>query len=195
MPPTTTTTEPPTTTIEPPAPSCSDTSFSIDALLSQQRTLGFGSTGADVVDVQRMLQALALYDGDADGIYGQHTRAAVRSFQDARGLAIDGIVGSRTRGELASLHRAAQSGMVLAADGTLLRRGISGNTVRALQTILDLLGFSPGPIDGLFGPLTNDAVIHFQRDNSLTVDGIVGVQSRAALTQALSLYGLVICEG
>ena len=174
---------------------CPAIDLSIDALLSQQRLLGYGSQGADVADVQRMLSALAHYGGPIDGIFGQGTTAAVRSFQDVRGLAIDGIVGPRTRGEIASLHTAAEGGAILTSDGSLLARGVSGATVRALQSILGLLGFDPGPIDGQFGSLTAQAVIGFQQSHNLTVDGIVGVQSRAALTQELGLQGYVTCSG
>ncbi|MEE8497303.1 MAG: peptidoglycan-binding protein, partial [Acidimicrobiia bacterium] len=197
VPATTTTTTVPatttTTTVPPPPDTCPNYDFSINELLSSQRVLGYGSLGADVADVQQMLRALAQYDGPIDGIFGQGTTAAVRSFQDARGLAIDGIVGSRTRGEIASLHTAATSGAVLTADGSLLRRGINGATVRALQAILNLLGYNSGPVDGLFGSRTTTAVLFFQNSQNLTADGIIGIQSRAALTQELDLHGFGSC--
>ena len=202
-PPTTTTTvaESTTTTTVLPAtvPTNTDTcptyDFSITALLSSQRMLGYGANGADVADVQRMLFALAHYEGARDGLFGQRTTAAVRSFQDAKGLHVDGIVGPRTRGEISSLHTAAVGGSVLTADGSLLRRGIDGATVRALQAILEVLGFQPGPVDGLFGSRTTTAVQLFQQSQNLTADGIVGVQSRATLTQELDLHGFGICDG
>jgi peptidoglycan hydrolase-like protein with peptidoglycan-binding domain len=195
--PVTTTTVPVTTTTTVPAtaPSCPALDLSIDALLSQQRVLRYGSQGADVADVQRLLHALAHYDGAADGIFGQKTTSAVRSFQDARGLTVDGVIGSRTRGELASLHLAATGGAILTSSGSLLGRGVSGATVQALQGILAMLGFNPGPVDGQFGSRTSQAVLLFQQSRNLTADGIVGAQSRAALTEALSLQGFVSCPG
>jgi SpoIID/LytB domain protein len=199
VPATTTTTTVPatttTTTTPPSGPSCPALDLSIDALLSQQSLLRYGSQGPAVADVQRLLHALALYDGAADGIFGQKTTSAVRSFQDARGLTVDGIIGSRTRGELASLHLAATGGAVLTSSGSLLGRGVSGATVRALQGILAMLGFNPGPVDGHFGSRTSQAVQLFQQSRNLTADGIVGTQSRAALTQALDLQGFVSCPG
>ena len=50
----------------------------------------------------------------------------------------------------------------------LLRLGSSGKHVEALQ---ELLGLVP---DGDFGPLTDEAVRHFQQTHGLKVDGIVG---------------------
>ena len=49
--------------------------------------------------------------------------------------------------------------------------------VRVLQRRLVLAGDSPGPIDGLYGPLTMSAVIRFQASRGLAVDGIVGHQT------------------
>ncbi|GAE24708.1 hypothetical protein JCM9140_656 [Halalkalibacter wakoensis JCM 9140] len=64
---------------------------------------------------------------------------------------------------------------------TILSRGDQGDDIQALQERLDELGFHPGPIDGIFGPQTEDAVMRFQRSASILVDGIVGPQTREAL--------------
>jgi peptidoglycan hydrolase-like protein with peptidoglycan-binding domain len=53
--------------------------------------------------------------------------------------------------------------------------------VRALQRSLRALGQRPGPVDGLYGPLTEAAVERLQRDSGLAVDGIVGPQTRRVL--------------
>ena len=53
--------------------------------------------------------------------------------------------------------------------------------VRALQRRLQALGQRPGPVDGLYGPLTEEAVERLQRDSGLAVDGTVGPQTRRVL--------------
>lgn len=55
-----------------------------------------------------------------------------------------------------------------------LRLGATGNDVRALQTRLSAWGYYSGPIDGVFGNSTYEAVRFFQRRNGLPIDGIVG---------------------
>lgn len=54
-------------------------------------------------------------------------------------------------------------------------------SVRALQRKLARAGFGPGPIDGLYGPRTEHAVIKFQAAHALQVDGIAGPHTFAAL--------------
>lgn len=64
-----------------------------------------------------------------------------------------------------------------------LRQGSRGEDVRFLQERLKDLGYDPGPVDGIFGPRTGQAVRDFQAAQRLTVDGIVGQQTWEALTQ------------
>jgi peptidoglycan hydrolase-like protein with peptidoglycan-binding domain len=56
--------------------------------------------------------------------------------------------------------------------------------VRALQRRLRTLGHRPGPVDGLYGPLTEAAVERLQRDTGLSADGIVGPRTRRVLNTA-----------
>lgn len=59
--------------------------------------------------------------------------------------------------------------------------GDRGDDVRALQQALADAGFSPGPIDGIFGPKTESAVRAYQAANDLTVDGVAGPQTWASI--------------
>ncbi|MTE18897.1 hypothetical protein F0L17_07070 [Streptomyces sp. TRM43335] len=126
-----------------------------------------GSTGTNVTAAQYLLRAHGHTDVAADGVYGPKTASAARSFQSANGLAVDGVIGPDTFSELV----------------VTLREGARGEAVRALQTLLaKKYGYPNVTVDGVFGPLTKDAVLDFQRDRSgLTVDGIVGPRTWAAL--------------
>ena len=53
--------------------------------------------------------------------------------------------------------------------------------VAGLQVALYRFGHYKGPIDGIAGPMTNRAVVAFQRERKLTADGKVGKQTRIAL--------------
>lgn len=63
----------------------------------------------------------------------------------------------------------------------MLRSGSSGDAVTALQRKLWALGFDPGPIDGAFGPKTDDAVKRYQEEKGLQVDGIAGLETFTSL--------------
>jgi DNA invertase Pin-like site-specific DNA recombinase/peptidoglycan hydrolase-like protein with peptidoglycan-binding domain len=56
--------------------------------------------------------------------------------------------------------------------------------VRLLQQKLRGLGWSPGPIDGMFGPRTEAAVVRFQHAAGLAADGIAGRRTGRALRLA-----------
>ena len=74
---------------------------------------------------------------------------------------------------------------------TTLRRGARGPEVQELQRLLVKWGYNPGPIDGIFGAKTEQAVLQFQRDRGLTADGIVGpITWRALQSQPQPGYQL-----
>lgn len=83
-----------------------------------QKTLRMGSTGAEVVTLQKRLISLGYLSGKADGIYGPGTRAAVRSFQKNNGLGIDGEAGASTQSVLYSDKAVAMSGAVASPTTT-----------------------------------------------------------------------------
>ncbi len=73
------------------------------------------------------------------------------------------------------------------ASAGLLQRGAGYGTeagskaVRQIQLRLRRLGDRPGPIDGLYGPMTEAAVERFQRSHGLAIDGVVGPQTKGRL--------------
>ena len=62
----------------------------------------------------------------------------------------------------------------------VLKLGSRGNEVKLLQEKLNL------KVDGIFGPLTEEAVKDFQRSNGLEVDGIVGTNTLSKLNLSVN---------
>jgi peptidoglycan hydrolase-like protein with peptidoglycan-binding domain len=145
-----------------------------------------GSTGEAVAKAQReLIYRYYLPAGTDDGIFGPVTRNRVLRYQLDRGvgeynafsfpLEVDGIVGPQTWARLAP---------------PTIKEGATGNAVYLAQEILKSFKYppyDPGPVDGVFGPLTKAAVEKFQGDsldydgNQLKVDGIIGPVTWRAL--------------
>lgn len=66
------------------------------------------------------------------------------------------------------------------------RPRIRGAVVERIQVALEIGGFQPGPIDGIYGSLTAAAVIEHQRAHNLEIDGVVGPETAASLGIALT---------
>ena len=61
-----------------------------------------GSTGPEVTALQQRLQELGFDPNGIDGVFGPGTESAVRAFQQAKGLTVDGKVGPNTQAALQS---------------------------------------------------------------------------------------------
>jgi peptidoglycan hydrolase-like protein with peptidoglycan-binding domain len=130
-------------------------------------TLQSGSTAPAVRDLQEALKALDYNPGQIDGVFGATTEAAVKAFQQATGIAADGIVGKVT---WINIDEADQSEPVL-------KVGSTGLPVRRAQKRMSLVGYDVGGVDGRYGTATEAAVKKLQQQSGLTVDGVVGSQT------------------
>ncbi len=77
----------------------------------------------------------------------------------------------------------------LSLQNVLSQLGSSGQEVRDIQQKLRNWGYYSGNVDGIYGNQTYSAVIKFQRKNGLTVDGIAGPETLAALGLPSSASG------
>lgn len=83
--------------------------FGNSSVHSSNKLLRIGSRGQAVSNLQSKLHSLGYYSYKVDGIYGAITDRAVRSFQRANGLAVDGIAGPGTFGALSGHPKSASS--------------------------------------------------------------------------------------
>jgi peptidoglycan hydrolase-like protein with peptidoglycan-binding domain len=158
-----------------PAQAATSRSDRSSVLLAQGAGLGRPHGSERVRTLQRRLRVVGVDPGPVDGRFGPLTDAAVRRFQQARGLAVDGVAGPATR---VALHAP-----VLLARGAGGDRQHGSHQVRVLQRKLRAAGAYPGRVDGRFGPLTEAAVRHFQRADGLEVDGSVGARTHRRLAR------------
>jgi len=145
--------------------------------------LNLGDSNASVKALQEKLISLGynLPKYGADGSFGQETDVAVKQFQKDHGLTADGIVGPATSKALGSAKPKVVSKPEPTKKPTILRAGMSGEEVKQLQKKLNQFGFPAGQVDGKYGSQTETAVRQFQSRVGLSVDGIAGPNTLAAI--------------
>ncbi|CAM3965686.1 peptidoglycan-binding protein [Alkalicoccus chagannorensis] len=163
--------------------------------ISTGQVLRPGTSGTSVTRLQTALHKLGFYDHEhATGSYNQATQRAVRNYQNARGLTVDGLAGPQTLGRLnQDINGSNTAGSVSSGSGTstndsassgVIRPWNSGSHVEDLQRRLRELGYYDGGISGQYGPKSQAAVRAFQQSAGITVDGLAGPQTRRAMESA-----------
>jgi N-acetylmuramoyl-L-alanine amidase len=139
-----------------------------------------GDRGDAVRDLRARLAAIGLATPGTE--FEATTERAVRSFQERRGLRIDGICGPETWGALIESTFALGDRLLFIAQPML-----RGDDVSSLQQQMNQLGFDAGRVDGIFGPQTERALRAFQRNAGIQPDGVCGPASLRALERVGTL--------
>lgn len=135
--------------------------------------LTYGDRSEVVQAAQERLKTLGYLTTDPDGAYGLDTSIALKQFQSRNDLVVDGYLGPSTRAVLNS-SEAVPNGLSL---------GDQGDSVQQVQQLLSKYGYlSSANITGYFGEVTENAVKNFQKNNSLSSDGSVGMMTMTKLT-------------
>lgn len=127
--------------------------------------------------LQKNLTKLGYSTRGTDGKFGDNTEAAVKKFQKAYGLSVDGIVGKETSQAIGRALKGEK-------PPKILKSGSKGTDVKTLQKNLAKLGYDL-KADGTFGKNTEKAVKIFQKAHGLSVDGIVGKETSQAIKNAV----------
>ncbi|MEM9922167.1 MAG: peptidoglycan-binding protein [Cyanobacteria bacterium P01_D01_bin.50] len=142
----------------------------------------YGSKGASVTAIQKCLKELGYFNTSVSGYYGSKTKISVTKFQKDNGLTTDGIVGRNTQ---RTLQSKCSSSNPQSNQTDLLQLGSRNQAVKKLQQDLKQLNYFVGNPGSYFGPVTQDAVLRFQKDKGLIADGIAGTKTLTALKQSI----------
>ncbi|WP_118166661.1 peptidoglycan-binding protein [Nostoc sphaeroides] len=151
---------------------CQGRTFSRNTSGDQYPVLSQGKTGAAVTRLQQRLRQLGYLNANPTGNFGPMTKDAVIAFQRNYRISANGIVNQQTWNAL------------LGSSSTPGRSKLSTQQVKELQVRLRQLGYFNTAATGNIGPMTRDAVIAFQRNNRLPVDGIANAQVLESVRRA-----------
>ena len=166
----------------------------VKALQERLVALGFLKGGADGVFGPATKSAVTAFQRAkgllADGIAGAQTLAALND-ESASAPTPTPSHSPQSAGETQAPSAAtptpqpsstpAPADLLPVGTNTILKSGMSGSDVQALQRRLITLGYLTGTADGVFGPATKKALISFQKANGLTADGEAGPLTLTAI--------------
>lgn len=150
------------------------------AIRRSRRSARSSSVKAETVkSIQRQLLSLGYDPGPADGVHGFLTRAAVMAYQHDKGLQVTGEV---TEGLLKQIVFGASGPR---ADSTV-KQDVPQETVgliKTVQQILAKMGYDPGPVDGIMGASTRQAIQKFEQEQKMSAKGRISGRLLKALVR------------
>ena len=181
----------------------------LSELTSEGERIGVGEAPPDVIIRQgargehvALLQFIINYISEfypeipfvvGDSRFGPATENAVRAFQKMVGITQDGVVGPVTWRRLYDTFNSINNTVRPPTTnpvypGTPLRQGTVSNDVAIMQRLLNVIGQHFPQIgslraDGIFGPITNAAVVAFQNQFGLAPDGVIGPLTWARIVE------------
>ena len=144
--------------------------FSDDA---KKYVMQLGDSGDDVEGVQQRLYELGYVTTKSNitGTFGDLTQSAVEDFQSRNNLKSDGKVGYNTLEKLFSENPVSKCYSI----------GDKDDVIKQVQEKLKKLKYYSGSATGEYTKATATAVIKFQQNNDLVVDGTLGPSTKSAI--------------
>ena len=140
---------------------------------------------ATVEEVQRELLASGQFKGLVDGVNGQKTKIAIQQYQQEQGLAVTGEISPELINHIRytrKVQAAAEfTGSLGQAPSVLPVPTRSDSDIASAQTALAVKGYAPGPITGTMNDATHAAILQFEMDNGLNMDGTIDAPLLRAL--------------
>lgn len=141
--------------------------------IERYEVLKIGDQDEYVKTLQEKLIELGYLSVKATGYFGSITQQAVINYQHDKGLTVDGKAGPETLGSLMGRSfKIPASRFVSGKDAKAYGPGDKGAKIADIQKRLKLLEYYDyDSITGYYGPVTEKAVLRFQRTNGLDVTG------------------------
>jgi peptidoglycan hydrolase-like protein with peptidoglycan-binding domain len=128
-----------------------------------------------IEDAQRELLALGQYNGMVDGVNGQRTKTAIQQFQQANGLPVTGEVSSDLIDHLRYTRKVKAASEITGSIDSKVEAKVPDRSrdVMKVQMALSQLGFDSGAPTGAYNEATKAAILQFEMNNGMAMDGII----------------------
>ena len=121
-----------------------------------------------------------------DGVVGNRTRQAIASYQRDAGLKVDGEVSTELIEHLRYTQQIAAASQFTGSVEGVEKNPSEAADLRQVQTGLAELGYAPGEITGDLTSATTRAIIQFEKDRGLPINGTI---SPALLAEISKMSG------
>ncbi|WP_186577753.1 C40 family peptidase [Aquibacillus kalidii] len=165
-------------------------SFYVDAypmlqneVLAESSMLKYGLHNDAVRVMQYKLNQLSYYDKEIDGDYGVLTEYALKKFQKDNNLKATGQADEKTMNTLIKIEREKYLRPLRSIDQNYYP-GDTGKDIETIQKALHYFGYYKDELDGIYGPMTDQALKAFQQDHGIEVQPEVNEKTINAIYTA-----------
>lgn len=146
----------------------------LDLLDSETPAYQPNQEGLEILQYKEILYYMDRLTVKPDGIFDTTTETAIRTYQQEKGLEVNGLLDLET---MDALYR----------EPLTYRPGKEGEPIRLLQEKLIFLEYLTGVADGKFGAMTTDAITRFQKDQNIEQTGVLDPETVKALNQQVNV--------
>jgi peptidoglycan hydrolase-like protein with peptidoglycan-binding domain len=139
----------------------------------------------EIASIQELLAKRGFNPGVIDGVKGASTTEAIIAAQTFYKLEADGTLGEQTLAALQNDPYEIDVPVASSSTGTDKASSTdvtaTSDEIKNVQQLLSDRGFYGGAIDGIKGPMTEEAIVLAQKTYGLIADGVAGSLTIAAL--------------
>lgn len=142
--------------------------YVIQDLLEDKELPQYGEHSERVQAIQKKLNEFNFYHDDIDGDFGILTEYAIKQFQKKHQLATSGMLDDDT----VHIMIEAEMNQYLKKIEQLSEKiypGLQSEDVKKTQEILQYFGYYHGNIDGIYGPLTAEAIQRAEEEHQISL--------------------------
>lgn len=150
--------------------------FIENKILMNADQLSYGEQGKSVRVLQEKLYEQAYYIGESDGFFGVVTESAVKQFQERHELQKTGEMDKVTVDQLLEMEKERYIRNIEEL-GTSIFPGMHHEDVEIVQKALSYFGYYEGNVDGIYGPLTLQALEIAEDAHDLELVSDVSIES------------------